>query len=396
MTKRILFFVVTNLVFGLYAYAQVVQGQAIERIEVQLPVHPSYDSLTNKVSYDNCRRYIGQKIYMLSYSNLYEGKDRNVEGSNFFLSPNTSHNKKNVYTPIRSGTSSNYNFSMYGGGPPAVYHTDYSAIAGKYLKVIDVIDQSNTTGNNGVFFVLQNQENNEILYYDITHGENTNNIRRGPWVCVGYYEKIKTFYKGKKFIKQGNLKAMYAVNSGKSVLFSEGEELICKDVTLLDSKYNKLTNLCLILKDTLGNEVAESPQEGLLMANEQFVLPTTAGFKLESQVVAEQKAEQEREARQALQEQYKAEQAALEAKMAIEAEQAHVNGLIKKYGKKFGAKIASGQVELGMTKDMCNQAWGEPRNIRQTATATGTNEKWFYGDDSYLRFKGNSLIEIQN
>lgn len=70
--------------------------------------------------------------------------------------------------------------------------------------------------------------------------------------------------------------------------------------------------------------------------------------------------------------------------------------LVKKYGKTNAKLIEEGEVRIGFTKEMCIEAWGEPEHINTTTTANGKTEQWVYGWFSYLYFKGNKLIAIQD
>ncbi len=72
----------------------------------------------------------------------------------------------------------------------------------------------------------------------------------------------------------------------------------------------------------------------------------------------------------------------------------HLAYCIKKYGAKRGKEIASGDVSLGMTKDMCREAWGEPKDINQKISKGKTIETWHYSYRNYLIFENNSLITI--
>jgi hypothetical protein len=68
------------------------------------------------------------------------------------------------------------------------------------------------------------------------------------------------------------------------------------------------------------------------------------------------------------------------------------------YEKKFGAEkwklIFTGNVELGMTKEMCELAKGSPNKINKTKTAGGTTEQWVYKNCN-LYFDDNILTAIQ-
>lgn len=69
--------------------------------------------------------------------------------------------------------------------------------------------------------------------------------------------------------------------------------------------------------------------------------------------------------------------------------------LIRRFGTESGAKIAQGQVALGMSKAMCLEAWGSPTNRQQAKTLTGTSEIWYYTrTDRRLVFANDKLVEI--
>lgn len=80
---------------------------------------------------------------------------------------------------------------------------------------------------------------------------------------------------------------------------------------------------------------------------------------------------------------------------AKEAE-ARKQTLIKKYGKKQGELIFEGNVRIGMTAEMCREAWGEPDDINRMITQYATHEQWVYGSKSYLYFTNGKLESIQN
>ena len=381
MIKRFLFFVVVNLFLGLFASAQ---------------VYYTYDSLTNKVTYENCREYVGQMLYMLPKSNIYEmDKTNGYKGyqfpssliyssdrvynpfTRFTLSPNAIYTAQNIYKP--------------NGGTKTFCTSDYNAIAGKYFKVIDVIDKTRELDGDryqGVFFKLVSQENGDTLYYQLSENGSSQSVAHGLWVCVGYLEKLKKTLINKAFIAQQNFSGLYGVHSETSVACSTGSEWVCSDVFLMETKKYFPVLLAAIFKDAYGNEIAMVPEYGVLDNDLNFNKAPSL-FKSKDVVLAERKKKYEED-------QYKAKQEVINTQIAAGAEQARINELIKKYGKKFGTKIANGQVELGMTKNMCLAAWGEPGNIRKTATANGgTNEKWFYGRVAFLYFKGNVLAEMQ-
>ena len=58
--------------------------------------------------------------------------------------------------------------------------------------------------------------------------------------------------------------------------------------------------------------------------------------------------------------------------------------------------ILNGIVKLGWSKDMCREAWGNPKDINKTIGSYGVHEQWVYGGDNYLYFENGILTTIQN
>ena len=77
-------------------------------------------------------------------------------------------------------------------------------------------------------------------------------------------------------------------------------------------------------------------------------------------------------------------------------EQEYYQMLVRKYGKTNAKLIKEGEVRIGFTKEMCIEAWGEPEYINTSTTANGKIEQWVDGWFSYLYFKGNKLVTIQD
>lgn len=72
------------------------------------------------------------------------------------------------------------------------------------------------------------------------------------------------------------------------------------------------------------------------------------------------------------------------------------NMLVRKYGAANAKLIMNGEVRIGFTKQMCEEAWGEPQYINNTISSYAKWEQWVYGLGTYLYFSGNKLVVIQN
>lgn len=82
--------------------------------------------------------------------------------------------------------------------------------------------------------------------------------------------------------------------------------------------------------------------------------------------------------------------------MLEKEEREYKANLIKKYGKRNALLILDNIVQIGFTKEMCIEAWGEPYDINRTVTIYGTHEQWVYDIGRYLYFDNNILTAIQD
>ncbi len=93
-------------------------------------------------------------------------------------------------------------------------------------------------------------------------------------------------------------------------------------------------------------------------------------------------------------------EAAQREKLAMQKEvklkQQRLEKLTAKYGAEAAALIAEGRVAIGMTQEMCREAWGHPNDTRNTTTANMKTSVWLYGYKTYLYFDNGKLSLIQN
>ena len=69
---------------------------------------------------------------------------------------------------------------------------------------------------------------------------------------------------------------------------------------------------------------------------------------------------------------------------------------VTRYGQRLGGLIAEGKVVLGMNREMCEMAWGEPYRVNRTIVSGTTHEQWVYGWTHYLYFDNGVLTAIQD
>lgn len=101
---------------------------------------------------------------------------------------------------------------------------------------------------------------------------------------------------------------------------------------------------------------------------------------------------------QAVQNKLKAEAKAKAAKAATEAakrERERKANILEKYGEYYGNLILQGKVVIGMYKQQCIDAIGNPKRINRTTTATTIYEQWVYSGRS-LYFENGKLVTIQD
>ena len=65
----------------------------------------------------------------------------------------------------------------------------------------------------------------------------------------------------------------------------------------------------------------------------------------------------------------------------------------------LGNKACRGGADIGMTKRMIFQAWGDPKDVNRTRTARGMREQWVYGsirNRRYIYFEDGIVTAIQD
>ena len=70
--------------------------------------------------------------------------------------------------------------------------------------------------------------------------------------------------------------------------------------------------------------------------------------------------------------------------------------MIAKYGVENGKLVGRHQVAIGMTKEMCKDAWGTPINKYRTTTSTSVEEVWCYNYKTRVYFINNKVVRIDD
>lgn len=72
------------------------------------------------------------------------------------------------------------------------------------------------------------------------------------------------------------------------------------------------------------------------------------------------------------------------------------NSMIAKYGMENGQLIGNRRIKIGMTQEMCRDAWGKPINTYRTTTKYGQREVWCYNYKTRVYFFDGKIVQIDN
>lgn len=67
-----------------------------------------------------------------------------------------------------------------------------------------------------------------------------------------------------------------------------------------------------------------------------------------------------------------------------------------KYGANFGKLVGKKKVAIGMSKEMCRDAWGRPMNTYRTTTKYGQSEVWCYNYKTRVYFYNGKVVQIDD
>jgi hypothetical protein len=186
------------------------------------------------------------------------------------------------------------------------------------------------------FLKLEEKTTKSIVYFEY----NSQFPYRFPFIMMGFYEKQKKAVKGIDLVFTDNIANNMLektdFETGKPITVISGQTWNVVDLQILVGKHMP----SMILKNALG-EKTTAPQG-------------TKGYTL-----------------------------------------AEANNYRKKFGNDVFGKILQGNTILGMTREMCKLAWGEPYNIAGKVIATKQVEKWSYDPPKALTFVNDRLIEVK-
>lgn len=401
-TKLLILFIFATMV----SYAQITTlGEPVkERPQI---VYPQYDSLTNiepcypypnekhKSSY---KHLIGQKVYVVNNDDYNEQLKK-------LLWPNR--------WPYEDIKNRNWNLKDH------------------YMKIIDPQSIIDSVNNNekyhswrpNAYDIAFKDFNDGVVYF--YEKEKCSNINKYV-VVVGHFEKMKQLYEGKElvFVYDDDKMDYYAgapyncqngifdLNTRERVLsIKKGTRFQCTGISIDDQSidgtkrgmaYANIPDRVVILlhNDELGDFYCYATSQDMKDNYDKkiqtrcknyilgkFLFPEDYAKKQKNDAIA---AKKKKEADQA-----KAEEAQAKAQERKEREQQRIQALVDKYGQSNVNLARQGKVKIGWNKELCKEAWGEPRSVNKTTTAYGVNEQWVYSTSRYLYFDNGVLTAIQ-
>lgn len=349
--------------FYIHSNAQI-SVTTVERKEPEKKVipTPAYDSLEAFVSYDSyyranwqipkdekCtveefyKRYVGLQIYYPSYSNEF-----NKTSTIFFTDS----------TPIK--------------------YLTWEEVGDKYYTILKIHPSLDKTQ----YYDLIKQEKNIGLglsgallleLKDETTGQTIHSVESdysNRFILVPYFVKKQQLLKNNTLVATDYISARKFPNVDEFIRVYEKTEL-SGEFTLIRSEVlgksnNPDSDESIILVYILRNN-----ENAFLLFNDN-----QRGRPVFSDVIT-----------------FKNELQKQESKKTAE-EKARVDGYVKKYGAEYGKLVAKNQIKIGMTKQMCEDAWGITFDIKRFTDSAEEKEIWRYVGKGRLIFVNGILTNI--
>lgn len=273
---------------------------------------------------------------------------------------------------------------------------EYTDCHNKYFTIKNVIqeeiDPSNNYGEREInFFELINDENGEIYYYKLGKSYNSgagwiNDGIQPSIILVPYFLNLKKTYENKKYVIVSYWRKDGFTNetTNEWVVVNKplyGGEWNC-EVSVVEKDGKE--KIFYIMKNNSGEIISsetvdnESPDKFSIIKKRGAF--TNAGLFFMSV------------------EDYNSENATKkkEKKDVITQKNNVINKLTPKYGKEKAVLISSGKVEIGMTRQMCVDAWGVPLYSKILKTKKGTTETLLYNWNRKLYLENGILAKIED
>ena len=289
---------------------------------------------------------------------------------------------------------------LFPTAPETGWFTPAETIEGKTFEIIG-LKTHRIQGEAFRVFRLRSEEG-ETLYWYAHTGKDKTNLRDEyyPVVVEGLIEKYRAAYVGREFFltkrkpeAPGYVSGYFGLQAktmqGEENRLNFGTELKCLDLRLIgDGTGYAVPSFVFERKEDSVRIYIPLCRYPTPFGVEGYTLGSDRAFMEEliftpSEEVYAQRAEEARKRE--------------EARLQQEKEQKERKAaLYRKYGKATAELILEGKVRIGMTREMCREAWGSPEDINTMSGSWGVHEQWVYGTNSYLYFENGTLASIQN
>lgn len=278
----------------------------------------------------------------------------------------------NVYKPIVRF----YNNYISVSTPP-------SGLGGKFFKILEFSDSTIKGHNEYCYYkILMEDESKEVITW-VMHSNSRQNFKI---FIKGYVEKLKNKYLNQNLYLISRKLERNTFNNAldnKTYDYVPEKKFTCVDLTFLMTDGVKYADLALILKSEDNIEVAiflensYHNERALALSDfwneREYLAYREKQKRIADSLIAKQKVDEIRKQ---------------------QGEREFRQTMIKWYGRELGNLIANGKVKMGMTKEMCEAAWGWARNKTKTVAGSKVIEVWFYSSDRWLKFVDNKLVQI--
>lgn len=382
-----------------------------------------YDSLSNakligKTEYEHL---IGQKVLFIPYDNdkrdIRIKKDYNVKKE--ISKKEAKYREKNHLSFFVE--NKRYYIESYEEESVSI-----PTINGKYFTIIGYSNSYSSfdwDGGGYKFELKMEGDTTNTVYKCRFNHYNSSEVINSTFIVVGYFEKMREKYENKDFVLLMNdnyhsdkinlintkthrrpteidnysiwhcSKISVFPNINNTYTTSRASRIV---LIMENEKYGQhYTNLDNIVKSYSSNQTTISTYA---TTNGSFLLKEYYDELLvKKQELEERQKKEVAEVAKRKRAEAAKKQAEKEKKQAEEEKkrEERKQELINKYGEKLGTDISYGIVRIGMTKEQCREAWGDPMDINTTTTLYGTHEQWVYYGYKYLYFDGDILTTIQ-
>ncbi|MBP2617976.1 hypothetical protein [Chryseobacterium jejuense] len=220
---------------------------------------------------------------------------------------------------------------------------------------------------------LKDDKTGDSLYW---HVNMAISIQNYPFLLVPYFEKAKKDFVGQRLVAKKTISELIDSKTGKVLNIEPKEIWFCEDLSLTET----------------SNQKYLTPLFYLTNRNYSVVLDIDKLRKSFITEVQYDKIQEEKKIAEA--EKIKQEKADEQKRIAEDKKSKQL--YINKYGAKLGSLIADNKVAIGMNREMCRLAWGEPLDINRITMKGYAHEQWVYGFGTYLYFNNGILSTIQD